>query len=110
MIMKRAREILHSVAPENFKISLSSCYNYTKNYQKGSRQAIQHHAGREINALLSLRNLLVLECINLHWSTANVNLIIDTCHNLANSVTISKDAKAIRYFSNACSRMIGETR
>ena len=25
MIMKRVREILHSVAPENFKISLSSC-------------------------------------------------------------------------------------
>ena len=45
------------------------------------------------------RNLLVLECINL-WSifighSANVNLIIDTSHNLANSVTISKDAKVI---------------
>jgi len=99
MIMKRAREILHSVAPENFKISLSSCYNYTENYRKGSRQAIQHHAGREINAPLSLKKPPRVGVhqfvINLHWSTANVNLIIDTCHNLANSVTISKDAKAI---------------
>lgn len=116
MITKRGREILLSVALENFKISLSSCYNYTENYRKGSRQAIQHHAGREVNAPLSLKKPPRVGVhqfvINLHWSTANVNLIIDTCHDLENSVTIPKDAEAIipRHFSNTCSRTIVETR
>ena len=43
--MKAARDIILSLAPSSFKISLSSCYNYTENYRKGSRQAIQHHHG-----------------------------------------------------------------
>ena len=37
--IKRAREILLSLAPQNFRISLSSCCNYTENYRKGSAQA-----------------------------------------------------------------------
>lgn len=37
--MKQAREILLSMAPEGFKISLSACYNYTENYRQGSGQA-----------------------------------------------------------------------
>ena len=45
LTMKRAREILLSCAPQGFKISLSSCYNYTENYREGSRQASQHHSG-----------------------------------------------------------------
>ena len=32
--MKRAREILLSYAPDGFKISLSSCYNYTEITEK----------------------------------------------------------------------------
>ena len=53
--MKRAREILLSLAPEGFKISLSCCYNYTNNYRRGSLQAKRHHADRQVNADLSLR-------------------------------------------------------
>ena len=41
--MKAARDILLSLAPSSFKISLSSCYNYTENYREGSRQAVQMH-------------------------------------------------------------------
>ena len=99
LTMKRAREILLSCAPENFKISLSACYNYTENYREGSRQARQHHAGQGVNALLSLRKSprtgvdhLV---VNLHWTSANVNLLIDESHGIPQSLVISKDAKAI---------------
>ena len=42
MTMKRAREVLLFLPPEGFKISLSSCYNYTENYRKGSAEAKQH--------------------------------------------------------------------
>ena len=45
--MTRAREILLSLAPKGFEISLSSCYNYTENFRKGSTQAKQHHCGKK---------------------------------------------------------------
>ena len=32
--------------------------------------------------------------MNLYWSTANVNLIVDACKDLNQSVVVSKDAKA----------------
>ncbi len=32
--MKSARDILLSLAPSGFQISLSSCYDYTENYRK----------------------------------------------------------------------------
>ena len=97
--MKDAREMLLSLAPRGFTISLSSCYNYTENYREGSFQAKRHHAGKDVNASVSLRkpprtgvDHLV---INLHWSTANVNHLIDLAEEASSSVTISKDAKAI---------------
>ena len=37
--MKHAREIILSMAPPDFSISLSSCYNYIENYCEGSAQA-----------------------------------------------------------------------
>ena len=36
MTMKQAGEILLSVAPKGFNISLSSCFTHTKNYRKGA--------------------------------------------------------------------------
>ena len=47
-IMKDARETVLALAPEGFKIRLSSCFNYTQNYREGT------HSGRNINACLSL--------------------------------------------------------
>ena len=97
--MKAAREILLSLAPSPFKISLSSCYNYTDNYRRGSRQAIQHHHGRDVNALLSLKKPpctgVEQLVVNLHWTTANVNLYVDRCHDLSHCLVISKDAKSV---------------
>ena len=97
--MKKAREFLLSLAPEGFSISLSSCFNYTQNFQQNSGQAKRHHSGRGINTLLSLkkppRTGVQQLVINLHWSTANVNLLIDNAHDKPECVTISKDAKAI---------------
>ena len=96
--MKAARDIILSLAPSSFKISLSSCYNYTENYRKGSRQAIQHHHGRDINAPISLkkppRTGVEQLVVNLHWTTANVNLYVDSCMDLPHCMVISKDAKA----------------
>ena len=97
--MKQAREILLSMAPSGFTISLSSCYNYTENYREGSLQAKRHHSGKAVNASLSLRKpprTGVKELVvNLHWSTANVNLIINKSDKNTQSQVISKDAKAI---------------
>lgn len=94
--MHQAREIVLAMAPEGFRIALSSCYNYTENCREGTEEAVRHQAGRNVNAKISLRKpprvgveQLVL---NLHWSTCNVNNIIDI--RQANSVVISKDAKA----------------
>ena len=97
--MKQAREVLLSLAPEGFKISLSSCFNYTENYRKGSIQSKQHHVGKDVNASLSLkkppRTGVQHLVVNLHWSTANVNLLVDSCHNMPHCLVVSKDAKAI---------------
>ena len=99
MTMKTAREVLLSLAPEGFKISLSSCFNYTQNYRKGSIQSKQHHADKDVNADLSLkkppRTGVEQLVVNLHWSTANVNTIVDSCQNTSHSLVVSKDAKSI---------------
>ena len=97
--MKRAREVLFSIAPQGFKICLSSCYNYTNYYRRGSLQAVRHHADRGVNANLPLKRPPRIGVpqlvINLHWSTANVNLLVDSTLPHSNSVVMSKDAKAI---------------
>lgn len=97
--MKQAREILLSMAPEGFNISLSACYNYTENYRQGSAQAKRHHSGREVNALISLkkppRTGVQEVVVNLHWSTCNVNYTIDTSEKLSRCLLLSKDAKAV---------------
>ena len=95
--MKEAREVILLLSPERFKISLSSCYNYTQNYRKGSRQAKQHHYGKpDVNADISLsmpsRSRVSKVVVNLHWSTSNVNNIVDSSEA---SCIISKDAKCI---------------
>ena len=92
--MRKAREILLSLSPQSFQISLSSCYNHTENYRKGSAQAKQHHEGRGVNAPPSLkrppRTLGVEQLVvNLHWSTANANLIVDGRQDLPHSLIVS---------------------
>ena len=47
--MQQAREVLLSMAPQGFSISLSACYNYTENYRQGSAQAKRHHAGKRFH-------------------------------------------------------------
>ena len=97
--MQQAREVLLSMAPQGFSISLSACYNYTENYRQGSAQAKRHHAGKEVNASISLRKPprtgVQQLVINLHWSTCNVNYHIDTCNKSQQCLTVSKDAKAV---------------
>ena len=98
--MKSARRLLLSLAPEGFNISLSSCYNYTMNYRVGTAQAQRHHHGKDVNANVALclppRTGVCNLVVNLHWSTANVNLIVDAASNRKDStVVLSKDAKAI---------------
>ena len=97
--MKHAREILLAMAPEGFSISLSACYNYTESYRQGSAQAVRHHTGRDVNAGISLkkppRTGVQEVVINLHWSTCNINYIIDTSQKLSRCLVLSKDAKAV---------------
>ena len=94
--MQQAREVLLSMAPQGFSISLSACYNYTENYRQGSAQA-KRHAGKEVNASISLRKPprtgVQQLVINLHWSTCNVYYHIDTCNKSQQCLTVSKDAK-----------------
>ncbi|KAL9976902.1 hypothetical protein ACROYT_G014243 [Oculina patagonica] len=80
--MKDARESILALAPEDFKISLSTCFNYTQNYRKGTLKAKRHHEGLGVNACVSLHKApdtapvkdLV---INIHWTSANVNHVLD---------------------------------
>ena len=91
-----------ALAPPDFTISLSSCYNYTQNFKAGTFQARRHHANSEVpvNANISLhtppRIGVPKFVINLHWTTANVNYFTDyAAENEDDCVAISKDTKAI---------------
>lgn len=97
--MKHAREIVLALALERFKISLSSCFNYTQNYREGTYQAKRHDSRKGINACLSLhkppRTGVQQLVVNLHWSTQNVNLTTDYARCFpTNFMVDSKDAKA----------------
>ena len=96
--MAEARRVILEVAPPNFSISLSSCYNYTNSYRANSIQAKQHHHGKNINANISLnkpsRTLVSKLVVNLHWSCKNVNLLIEESEgNPENFFIDSRDAK-----------------
>lgn len=98
-IMRHTRETILALAPEGFKISLFTCFNYTQNYREGTYQARRHHSGRGINACLSLHKppRIGFEqfVINLHRSTQNVNLTLDMAHSFPNEILVdSKDTKA----------------
>ena len=80
--MADARLALLSLTPEDFSISLSCCYNYTKNFRKGNHEAKRHHEGLGINACVSLHKApdtapIKDSVVNVHWSSANVNAILD---------------------------------
>jgi hypothetical protein len=98
-IMKDARETILALAPKEFNICLSSCFNYTQNFKEGTYQAKRHHTGRGINACLSLHKppRIGVEnfVVNLRWSTHNVNMSMDFANLNSNNIMIdSKDAKA----------------
>ena len=98
-IMKHARETILALAPKDFNISLSSCFNYTQNFKAGTYEAKRHHVGRGINACISLHKPPRIGTekfvINLRWSTANVNMPMDFAYYNASNVMIdSIDAKA----------------
>ena len=65
-----------SLAPDTFSISLTLGF---KNYRQGNIQSRQHHAGKNVNANLSLkkppRTGVEQLGVNLHWSSTNVNII-----------------------------------
>lgn len=98
--MRQARETLLSVAPPNFSIALSTCYNYTESYKDGTYAAKRHHSGAEINAKISLKPPPRIgtqkEVINLHWSTKNVNLLLEDAEGGSSDQVIdSRDAKSM---------------
>ena len=99
--MADARLALLSLAPENLSISLSTCYNYTQNFRKGTQEAKRHHEGRGINACVSLHKApdtapIKDLVINVHWSSANVNAILDeAAQNPSEVVVDSYDAKQV---------------
>jgi hypothetical protein len=98
--MWQAHEIINTLSPPSFNISLSSCYNYTMTHKKNSAAVKRHHHRMNVNAKVSLHkvphtivNKLV---VNLHYSSANVNYICDYANkNHENVLVDSKDAKKI---------------
>ena len=88
LFMWQAREILLKVAPPDFSISLSSCYNYTESYKDNTLAAKRHHAGKNINARISfkrpLRDAVSHQVVNLHWSTKAVNLMLEKAEKTPN--------------------------
>lgn len=99
--MKDAREAILALAPEDFSISLSACFNYTQNYRKGTYQARRHHEGMGINACVSLHKApdtapIKDVVINVHWSSANVNFILDEASKNPDLYCVdSRDAKQV---------------
>ncbi|KAJ7386201.1 hypothetical protein OS493_010594 [Desmophyllum pertusum] len=96
-----ARRALLALAPEDFSISLSSCYNYTQNFRKGTLEAKRHHEGRGINACISLHKApdtakIKDLVVDVHWSSANVNAILDeAAQNQCETFVDSYDAKQV---------------
>ena len=70
-----------------------SCYNYAENYRKGSACVKRHHEGRGVNPPLSFKTGVEQLVVNLHWSTANVNLIVDGGQNLSHPLIVPKMPK-----------------
>ena len=100
LTMRKAKEIILDLAPDSFTISLSSLYNYTQNYKVGTFQAKRHHHGMGVNACISLnrpsRTRTEKPVINLHWSSANVNHLMEKASIEADNVLVdSKDPKNI---------------
>lgn len=97
LTMKKAREILLALAPSSFKISLSSCFNYTQNYKSGTSQARRHHDGKNVNACISLhappRIGVEKPSPNLHWTSGNIKNLLSL--EMKDTIVDSKDAKAI---------------
>jgi hypothetical protein len=97
--MKQAKYFISALNP-NVKVSLSTLYNYTMNYKKGTHQAKAHHHGRGITANISLHKppntAEIKHPINAHWSTANVNYLVDlSAENPDSHLVDSKDAKCV---------------
>jgi hypothetical protein len=100
LFMHQARKILLQVSPPGFGISLKSCYNYTESYKDNTYSAKRHHAGKDVNAKISLKRPprigVSKHVINLHWTTKNVNLLLESMETCSDDCVIdSKDAKAI---------------
>lgn len=98
--MRQARDILLEIAPPGFGISLKSCYNYTGSYKDKTYSAKRHHAGQDVNARISLscppRTGVEKQVINLHWTTKNINLLLESVETCKDDCVIdSKDAKTI---------------
>ena len=90
-----------ALAPENFSVSLSTCFSYHHNYRKGTFEARRHHAGRGINACVSLHKApdtapIKDLIINIHWTSANVNYILDEAASDPSRYCVdSPDAKQV---------------
>ena len=98
--MWQARKTLLQVAPPQFSISLSSCYNYTDSYKENTFAAKRHHPGKNVNAKISLkcppRDTVSQQVVNLHWSTKAVNLLLEKAEkDPDDNIVDSRDAKAI---------------
>ena len=100
LFMWQARDILLNVCPPGLGISLSSCYNYTESYKKKTHAAKRHHAGKNINAQISLqcppRTNVIKHVVSLHWTTKNVNLILESTNECKpDCIVDSKDATTV---------------
>ena len=99
--MKDAREAILALAPDDFTIALSTCFNYTQNFRKGTLEARRHHEGRGVNACLSLHKApdtapIKDKVINIHWTSSNVNYVLDKASKEPNIYCVdSRDAKQV---------------
>lgn len=100
LFMSQAQDILLKIAPPDFSISLSSCYNYTESYKANMYAARRHHAGKNVIARISLkcppRDVVSRTVVNLHLSTKSVNLLLEQAEmNPDDYLVNSRDAKNI---------------
>ena len=99
--MKDAREAILALAPDDFTISLPTCFNYTENFGRGTLEARRHHKGWAVKTCLSLYKASDTaptkeKVINIHWTSSNVNYMLDKASKEPNIYcTDSRDAKQV---------------
>lgn len=97
--IKDGKEAILVLAPDDFTISLSTCFNYTQNFRKRQTRSKTSSRRSGSKCLLFLHEApdtapIKEKVINIHWTLSNVNYVLDKASKEPNIYCVnSQDAK-----------------